>query len=311
MTTSTSPNNDGGALEDLRKRQNNEEQQEDNDESSFSGAADSDQGPAVPSHRAQAALHEKAHLARSESRVVGHLRIYFLLFLGLTAGLAGWGTFQYTHRAELDDFESRFSSIAGSVSESFHDAVERKLGALDAMSVTITSYALQSGESFPMVTLPDFETRGANTRILADGIYVFWLPLVVDEKRAEWEAYTAQRYMHLYGAFGTESMLRAMQDQSFGLHQNRNRNRMLSMAQEESVITPMADSDAFVASRRLQDGAFQAYVPTIWNFQVSSAFFAAGRHYHVMPLSHPMPLCSLLRRDLNHREVGHSFHYGK
>ena len=225
---------------------------ENEDESSI-GEGDDDSNANPTNQRAQAALTEKQTLARKETRVVGRLRIYFLLFLVITAGLVAWGTFSYTRNVEVEDFESRFESIAGSVSESFHNAVEHKLGALDAMSVTITSHALQSGESFPMVTLPDFETRGSNTRILADGVYIFWLPLVKDDQRTAWENYAAQRYTHLYASFQKDVMLRTLQDQSFGLGGDA---RRLGMEQE--------------SIRSLQGDAFQTYVPTIWNFQVGS-----------------------------------------
>lgn len=240
---------------------------------------DIDENPTT-NHRVQAALAEKKSLAQTtENRVVGSLRIYLLLFLAVTAGLVGWGTYHYTAQVEIDEFETRFTSIAGSVSDSFHNAVERKLGALDAMSVTLTSHALQSGQSFPMVTLPDFETRAANTRILADGVYVFWLPYVTDDKRAAWEVYASQHYTHIYEAYAAETRLRTVQDQSFGLTESQqqekqpdpNHQRLLVEQHDgqSMVLNPMGEhSDV---PRRTQDAAFQTYVPTIWNFQVRLA----------------------------------------
>ena len=236
-----------------------------NDESSALG--DDDQHNNQPSHRVQAAMDERKSLAKRETRLVGRLRAYLLLFLAATAAVCGWATYKYTRSVEVDEFESRFASIAGSVSDSFHDAVERKLGALDSLSVSMTSHATESGESFPMVTLPDYETRAAGTRILAEGIYIFWLPMVKDDQRAAWEAYAYQKQMHLYQSFGAEVMLRTMQDQSFGLGpEAAPGTRRL----EQAEVTPIANDfdSAMSSSRQLQDGAFQTYIPTIWNFQV-------------------------------------------
>ena len=287
----------------------------DNDSDNDDDDDDNDNGEnPTTNHRVQAALAEKKSLAQTtENRVVGRMRIYFLLFLGLTAGLVGWGTYKYTRNVELDDFETRFASIAGSVSDSFHDAVERKLGALDAMSVTITSHARESGQVFPTVTLPDFETRGANTRILADGVYVFWLPYVVEDKRAQWEAYAYQHYTHLYGAFGTETLLRTLQDQSFGIvngeqqqQPNQNQRMLMTDTGNEAIVDPLGDT--FDARRRLQDGAFQNYIPTIWNFQVR---WCPNQIKLVLIVMHLILSIIVHHRAHNRREVAHSFHSGK
>mmetsp|Transcript_12076 Transcript_12076/g.23087 ORF Transcript_12076/g.23087 Transcript_12076/m.23087 type:complete len:851 (-) Transcript_12076:163-2715(-) len=273
----------------------------DDDGSSGLGDEDDPHEPTQPSHRAQAAMNERKQLAQRETRLVGRLRLYLLVFLAITAALCGWATYKYTRAVEVDEFESRFASIADSVSDSFHNAVERKLGALDALSVSVTSYAKQSGETFPTVTLPDFETRGANTRILADGVYVFWLPLVKDDQRAAWEAYAYQKHAHLYQSFGTEVMLRTMQDQSFGLLEqqgsggeggaggNPGSSRMLSEQEMEMTFMAQDFDTLMTSSRRLQDGAFQTYIPTIWNFQGpqppgSGPFFPMWQVSPVVPL---------------------------
>lgn len=206
------------------------------------------------SPRAQAAMRERQSLSKKETYVLSGLRYYLWAFLAIAAGLLGWGTYKYTSGTETDEFESRFASIALSVSDSFVDAVERKLGALDALSVSITSHAMQSGEEFPAVTLPDYEVQAGNTRILADGVYVFWLPYVEEDKRGTWEQYAGQHYQHLYGSFSNEMMLRTVQDEQFGYGTERR-------AQESSFE---------MNARNLQDVAFQQYIPTIWNFQVSN-----------------------------------------
>jgi hypothetical protein len=244
---------------------------EDDDDSSVHGSdgvlstADQHISP-----RALAAMRERQSLSKKETYVLSGLRFYLWAFLAIAAGLLGWGTYKYTSSIETDEFESRFTSIALSVSDSFVDGVERKLGALDALSVSITSHALQSGEEFPTVTLPDYEVQAGNTRISADGVYVFWLPYVQDEQRAAWDQYAGQNYQHLYGAFGNEMMLRTVQDQQFGYGGNERRTTQASIDMDTNVH---GGGDTITDSgpvRNLQDGAFQEYIPTIWNFQVSN-----------------------------------------
>jgi hypothetical protein len=64
--------------------------------------------------------------------------------------------------------------------ESFHvDAVETQLGALDALSIDITLYALSTGAAiFPNVTVPYFELKGSNTRALAGALMCWWALLI-------------------------------------------------------------------------------------------------------------------------------------
>ena len=242
--------------------------------------------------RAKAALAEQENLARTETRVVVRLRVYLFVFLSVAAALLGWITFTYTRQVQDDDFTTRFASIAGAVSDSFHDAVERKLGALDALSVSMTSHAVSAGETFPTVALPDFDVRGANTRINADGVYVFWLPLVHDHQRAEWEAYAQQRYIHLFQSFGTEMVWRDLQDRSFGYGQQEQQQTAASSegGNQRRRTTEMVDVEAHLSSlssstsslpRNLQAGPFQTFIPTIWNFQVRSF---CGVHCESYPL---------------------------
>ena len=249
-----------------------------NDDSSVNG---SDLGQAPGQQRAEAALRERASLVAKDTKAVKRMRLYLWAFLAVAAGLLGWGTFTLTRDVEENDFESRFASIALTISDSFVDAVERKLGALDALSVSITSHALKSGDQFPMVTLPDYEVQAGNTRILADGVYVFWLPWVQEENRTAWEQYAAQNYKHLYSSFGNELGLRMMQDQQFGYGVRR---------RTESEAEVEAHPAESYSSRNLQAGAFETFIPTIWNFQGpeqpgNGPFFPLWQMSPVLPLA--------------------------
>ena len=179
--------------------------------------------------RDQAAAEERKTLAKNETRAVSALRVFVLFVLFLTAVLVSLAVFYYTRDVEEDEFDARFKSIADSVMNSFHDAVERKLGAMDTVSTTLTSYALSTGAKFPFVTFPDFDVRMASTRIQADGIYLMWMPIVTDEQREEWVNYTVQEQGHLLPEYFREESLRQQQDAAFGygneerkLHGNHN-----------------------------------------------------------------------------------------
>jgi Adenylate and Guanylate cyclase catalytic domain len=69
----------------------------------------------------------------------------------------------------------------------------------------------------PNVTIPDFELRGANARIQAAGVMIYWLPLVTDESSAGWEEYSKANHNWLMEAFARETQWKASQDAAFGL----------------------------------------------------------------------------------------------
>jgi len=122
---------------------------------------------AARQHLAEAEQVRKT-LARKENQAVAYLRVILMMVLLVTATLASVGVYFYTKRDEEDTFTSEFAANAAKILESFHEAVEVKLNAIDTLSVTITSFALATGATFPNITIPDFEYLGASTRIGAD-----------------------------------------------------------------------------------------------------------------------------------------------
>jgi hypothetical protein len=126
-------------------------------------------------------------------------------------------TFYYSRSVEEENFEAEFASVAGVTLRSFVDAVENKLSAMDSVSSGITSHALRTGETFPNVTVPDWEVKGATLRTQTDGIFLFWMPLVTDENRRGFEEYTKLNQGHLFQSYAAEEGFRAQQDSYFGL----------------------------------------------------------------------------------------------
>ncbi len=117
---------------------------------------------------------------------------------------------------ERDRFETVFEESAYQVLESFQDALEQSLLSLDAMSVSITSFATAMNLTFPFVTMPDFDVRGANMRIQSGSHVLCYLPIITNEKRAAWEDYAMQHRFHADVAFAREDYFRKQQDVAYG-----------------------------------------------------------------------------------------------
>ena len=165
----------------------------------------------------QAAQKERDSLAKVETKAVSFLRYIFRCVLLLTAILVSFSVYVYARNDEKFNFESAFIANSERVLDSFHDSVARQIGAIDALSVSITAYALESNLQFPFVTIPSFEISGSITRVLAGGLFVMWMPYVTEENRDEWEAFTRQHSDYLYASVELEDELRIRQDTKFGL----------------------------------------------------------------------------------------------
>jgi class 3 adenylate cyclase len=178
---------------------------------------------------------ERATLAHKENKVVVWMKGAVAIVLLTTSVLVSTGVFLYTRNDQRGDFKDSFRADADRLLESFYKSVERTLEAVDALSVTITSHALETNSTFPNVSLPDFALRFGNARILSGSPYVEYLPLVTDETRIGYEEYyrknAALQYQREYEK---EVIARTFQDQHFGRTTNE---ASVSWAGESDVIS--------------------------------------------------------------------------
>jgi hypothetical protein len=165
--------------------------------------------------------HEK--VARGETMAVNVLRAVVLVLLIITATVVCVKIYFYTRNDEHLNYEREYEDYAQRIIESFHDAVERRLGAIHSLGTAITSYAIDTNKTFPFVTVPNFAVRGSDLRVQADAMFVHWMPLVTDEKRLAWESYALEQRFQIDEAFKEDSELRCRQDEEFGLVDDSNR----------------------------------------------------------------------------------------
>jgi len=190
---------------------------DDNDASILSGMESSFRtDDSAPAKASMLSAMDKTTVGGKETRAVRVLRLVTLLVLLVTAFLCSFGIYRVTSNSQLEAFELEYYAQADKVIESFHTSVEEFLGSFDALSASITSYARDSGSVFPNVTVSDFEIRGGSARILAQGTFVQYMPLVTDDTRKGWEEYSTRSQGHLFPAFMREQQLKTLQDIKFG-----------------------------------------------------------------------------------------------
>ncbi|CAB9505094.1 Receptor-type guanylate cyclase gcy [Seminavis robusta] len=263
---------------------------------------------------------ERETLARRESQAVGCIRIVVYLVVLMVAISVSLVVYFYTKSDQQQDFETQFAAFAAKVAESFYDSVERKMGAIATFSTTITSYAVNTGATFPNITVPDFELRGAHTRIQAAGVILYFFPLVRDQDRAGWEEYAANNRMWIRSAFLKESKWKGAQDAKFGLgkfeqttsttqsnqqeqQDNNNRNRRLQ--EQEQLENATVPPELQLQPLEMEGG----YSYHIFETGRTPSAIGSGPFLPIWQISPVLPIVKYLNYDmLNHTAVQDSLH---
>ena len=165
---------------------------------------------------------ERKTLARKEDQAVKWLRICVFVLLMLTATIVSVIAYRYVKNDQTADFEHEFNAMASKMTEAFQSTMALKIEGLEGLSAAFTSHALSSGSSWPNVTLPDFEIRAANTRVLTALTVINFHPLVKEEDRSGWEAYALQIRDEIFQtSCDSDDMQRAGQDSRFADNHDR------------------------------------------------------------------------------------------
>jgi class 3 adenylate cyclase len=159
---------------------------------------------------------ERTTLARKENAAVKWMGGAVFVVLLATALLVSSAVYVTTKHGQAEDFKSAFAADSTKVLESFNKAVERRLEAIDALSVSITASAEETGSTFPNVTVSNFEIRCANIRVLSDTSIIHYYPIVTEETRKGWEEYQFTHQNHFDKAYASELAMIQHQNDELG-----------------------------------------------------------------------------------------------
>jgi hypothetical protein len=181
ITAEGTPDNDGSDNDEL-------------DPNVFMADDDDGQNSTVNSsgdaNLAKKAASDDPALAKNETRAVNTIRVFMMLLLVGVAAAVSYFAYEVTRATERETFESTFFDQATKVTETFSLNADRRMTALLSFSQFITTYALSSGETFPLVTVPGFERQATYALKLADSPALLVFPIVTTENRSAWESYS-------------------------------------------------------------------------------------------------------------------------
>lgn len=131
-------------------------------------------------------------IGQRETKFVVRLRRLVCLVLVISMGLVAFVTYYYLSNSERDDFEQRYHENAHKVLATLGASLDKAIAGVDAFVIDMLSYARGTEQTWPFVTIPDFEARSAKFLSLTKAIVFQEYVLVTPTTRSSWEAYSKQ-----------------------------------------------------------------------------------------------------------------------
>jgi hypothetical protein len=131
-------------------------------------------------------------LAAKEINAVRRTKYFVIIcLLCIMIGVA-CGAYFLSAGSEQVEFVEQFNEDAKKVLQTMGRNLIQTLQASDAFTVSITSLAMATNQTWPYVVVPDFAVRAEKIRSLANAVLVNTYYFVEPEQRSEWENFTAR-----------------------------------------------------------------------------------------------------------------------
>jgi hypothetical protein len=133
-----------------------------------------------------------SQLAAKEINAVRRTKYLVIIFLLCIMIGVSIGAYFLSANSEQVEFVEQFNEDAKKVLQTMGSNLVLNLQAADAFTVSITSLAMATNQTWPYVVVPDFAVRAEKIRSLANAVLVNTYIFVEPEQRSEWEDFTAQ-----------------------------------------------------------------------------------------------------------------------
>jgi hypothetical protein len=130
-------------------------------------------------------------LAEKETCYVHILRVVVISLMVSAAIAVAVTVYMYVKDAQEVDLAENFYDLSYRLVDGFHANTKLRFQLLDAFSTQVTASALATRQTWPFVTIENFEAIGTAARSIVDSYYMALYPLVTKEQRPTWNEYTA------------------------------------------------------------------------------------------------------------------------
>jgi hypothetical protein len=129
-------------------------------------------------------------LGKKETYYVNVLRVILILLVVGAAVAVAVIVYLYMKDSQETDLNDDFNDLSYRLIDGFHANTKLCFQVLDSFSTQVTTLAMATKQTWPFVTIDNFEAIGTAARSIVDSYYVALYPLVTRENREAWENYT-------------------------------------------------------------------------------------------------------------------------
>ena len=130
----------------------------------------------------------KDQFSRKETKAVFRVRMIILFVLVLAAAGVSTAVFLTTRNAELDEFSVQYEGSAEKILDSFN-GIFQEMTSISGLAVSHTASSVDLGQTYPYVTLSNFQEKAGNARALSRTLFVSISNVVTKEQLAEYDQF--------------------------------------------------------------------------------------------------------------------------
>mmetsp|Transcript_20229 Transcript_20229/g.43726 ORF Transcript_20229/g.43726 Transcript_20229/m.43726 type:complete len:1181 (+) Transcript_20229:158-3700(+) len=161
------------------------------DEDEISYSSDEDEVHEV--EQQEASPHEKVgRVGENERRWVICSKTFVVIVLLASAGVVGYLTHWFMSSEETENFETQYKFDAEDVLGISKTHAARLVNTMMSTSILVTSFSNFGGDSFPNLTIPDWEAFASQALFVTGGLSMAYSPTVTEDNRVGFETYAVE-----------------------------------------------------------------------------------------------------------------------
>lgn len=133
---------------------------------------------------------QREKFTQKETKNVFRLRLLVLTVLFLAAGAVSCVVFITTRGGQSNEFKNQYYSTANKVLDTFDGIVTKRLDAVNALAVAVTSHSADTNATWPFLTVSNFQQKSVAARKQSGVLFTSVVPKVDYKQRSAWENYT-------------------------------------------------------------------------------------------------------------------------
>lgn len=155
---------------------------------------------------------EREEIAKDDTVQIKYVRTLVVIVITLLAAAVCLWIFIHERRIEISNFEDAYEEGAELIGQNFERKIGLHVRAMDSLGLHVTSWASGANQTWPNVTVPDFDLHGVAARGFSNSLSILLTPViaangihtsttkVTTNQRVQYEQYTQQNQQWIFEA---------------------------------------------------------------------------------------------------------------